>query len=60
MFHVKQSGGAARPFYRPRSRSSMLMSLGDMPGILDACPTVTGFIFSSFMRASVDSAVILE
>ena len=33
----------------------MLMSLGEMPGIRDACPTVAGSMRCNFWRASVES-----
>ncbi len=40
--------------YRPQSTSSTLMSLGDTPGIRLAWAIVSGSIFTSFWRASVE------
>jgi hypothetical protein len=34
-----------------------LISAGDTPEILDACPSVLGFTFNSFCLASIDSEV---
>ena len=34
--------------YLPKSNSNMLTSAGDMPGIREACATVSGSIFTSF------------
>lgn len=50
MFHVEQF------YYLPNNIRSILMSAGDTPGILDACPIVAGLIFASFSLASVDNA----
>ena len=36
------------------------MSLGEIPGILEACATVSGSMRSSFCRASVLSAFTSE
>jgi hypothetical protein len=38
----------------------MLMSLGEIPEIRLACPIVSGLIFASFWRASVESDEIVE
>ena len=46
--------------YRFMSTSIMFMSLGDTPGIRLACASVSGSIFSSFCRASVESCCISE
>ena len=46
LFHVEH--------YLPNKTSRMFMSLGDMPGIREACAMVSGSIFESFWRASMD------
>ena len=46
--------------YLPMSTSITLMSDGEMPGIRDACARVSGFIFTSYCRASVDSPMIFS
>ena len=52
MFHVEHL------LYRPKRISKTEMSLGDTPGILLAWAMVSGLIFVSFCRASVDSDCI--
>jgi hypothetical protein len=46
--------------YLPESRSRMLMSAGETPGIREACPTFSGRIFESFWRASIESELMVE
>ena len=46
--------------YRPIITSSTLISLGLTPGIRLACANVSGFIFSSFWRPSVEISNISE
>ena len=46
LFHVEH--------YLPKSTKRMLMSLGEMPGMREACAMVYGSIFASFGRASID------
>lgn len=40
--------------YRPINTNKTLMSAGETPITLEACPTVLGWILVSFCRASVD------
>lgn len=52
-FHVKLRF-ESQETYRPNRIKSTLMSLGDTPGILLACAKVSGSIFLSFCRPSVE------
>ena len=52
-FHVKLHFGSQEA-YLPNKIKSTLISLGDTPGILLACAKVSGSIFSSFCRPSVE------
>lgn len=53
LFHVKLCF-RLQEAYLPNKIKSTLISLGDTPGILLACAKVSGSIFSSFCRPSVE------